>query len=100
MLAMEAGLTDGGTRERIQALTRSGVLSREQADNLASSFNYLVHQRLRSQVVALRRQRTPDNYVELDQLNRMEQGRLRLALDEVATFQTFLTRRYQLDLLR
>ena len=100
ILSLEAGGLEGGTRERILSLVERGVLRRNEAEDLDASFHFLVHVRLRGQVEAVRKERTPTNYVALDQLNRMEKGRLRLALEGVAKFQTSLKLRFSLDLMR
>jgi CBS domain-containing protein len=99
VLALEAGILNGGTRERLQGLTAGKVLERDQAQDLEASFDFLVFLRLRCQVRAIREGREPTNYVSLDHLNRMEQGRLKLALEEVRSFQTFLQRHFRLDLM-
>ena len=99
VLALEAGILEGGTRERLQGLVAAEVLGREQADDLEASFDFLVSLRLRAQVAAIRAGREPTNYLALDHLNRMEKGRLRLALEGVDSFQDFLSRRFQLDLV-
>lgn len=98
VLALEAGILQGGTRERLAALVAAKVLDRKQVEDLEASFNFLVFLRLRSQVAAIRAGRPPDNYLTFDQLNHMERGRLRLALEEVASFQEKLRLHYQLDL--
>lgn len=100
VLALEAGIVDGGTRERINALVDAGTLDRIHADDLEMTFNFLVHLRLRNQVAAIREGRAPTNFIDLKQLNRMEMGRLKLALEGVRTFQEFLSLRFQLELLR
>ena len=98
VLALEAGILKGGTRERLEALVAAKVLERKLANDLEASFNYLVFLRLRCQVAAVREGRTPDNYLSLDRLNHMERGRLRLALEEVGDFQEVLSLHFQLDL--
>ena len=100
VLALEAGIFEGGTRERMQTLVTARVLEKQQAEDLEASFNFLVFLRLRSQVAAIRAGGEPSNFLALDHLNRMEQGRLRLALEEVGAFLDFLQRHYQLDLMR
>jgi CBS domain-containing protein len=99
VLALEAGILNGGTRERLQGLVEAKVLAAEQAQDLEASFDFLVFLRLRCQVRAIREGREPDNYVSLDHLNHMEKGRLKLALKEVRSFQTFLQRHFQIDLM-
>lgn len=100
VLALEAGVFGGGTRERLQTLVAAKVIGREQAEDLKASFDFLVFLRLRSQVAALRDGRPPTNDLSLDQLNRMETGRLRLALEGVANFQEYLRSHFGLDMVR
>jgi CBS domain-containing protein len=99
-LALEAGAMDGGTRERMQLLVTAKVLDRQQVEDLEASLNFLVVLRLRAQVEAIRAGRNPTNHIALEHLNRMEKGRLRLALEGVGALQDFLKRRFQLDLVR
>lgn len=100
VLALEAGELDGGTRERIAFLTRKGVLGKDLSEDLAESFDFLVHLRLRGQVAAIDSGKPPSNYIYLGQLNHMEQGRLRLAFEAVSSFQEFLNQHFQLDFVR
>ncbi|WP_305045135.1 putative nucleotidyltransferase substrate binding domain-containing protein [Geoalkalibacter sp.] len=99
VLALEAGLMQGGTRERMKGLLDAGVLEPKQFEALEASYNFLVYLRLRGQVAALRDGREPSNYISLDQLNRMEAGRLQLALQEVGKFQDYLRMHFQLNYL-
>jgi CBS domain-containing protein len=100
ILALEAGEMGGGTWERIRLLAERKVLTREEADDLEASFNFLVILRLRGQVAAIREGRAPVNHIGLNHFNRMEKGRLRLALEGVRTFQGFLKRHFRLDMIR
>ncbi|THF64277.1 putative nucleotidyltransferase substrate binding domain-containing protein [Pseudothauera rhizosphaerae] len=95
-MALRAGIVDGGTRDRILGLCEAGVLDSQQAENIVAAFDFLVGLRLRAQLLALEEGREPSNHLPLDHLNRIEKGRLRLALEEVQTFQTFLRNRFQL----
>ncbi len=100
VLALEAGIVNGGTYERLAALVAAGVFTRARADDLETSYSTLVYFRLRSQVAAIREGRTPNNFIDPEQFSRTERGHLRLALEGVETFQEFLNLRYRLDLLR
>jgi CBS domain-containing protein len=84
----------------MEALVAAGVLKPEQMANLRAAFDFLVVMRLRGQIEALRAGRKPGNYISLARLNVMEQGELRLALQEVANFQSFIAQRFKLQLLR
>lgn len=99
-LAMEAGIMDGGTRERIVALVEKDVLTQKLADDLEASYNFLVFLRLRCQVEDIRAGNQPSNYITLAKLNHMEKGRLKLAFEEVNEFQEFLTVHFRVHLLR
>jgi CBS domain-containing protein len=98
ILSLETGCLKGGTLQRIQCLVEADVLSPREAQDLEASFNFLVLLRLRGQVEALRKGQVPTNHLALDGLNGQEQGRLRLAMKEVRTFQDMLKRRFRLDL--
>ncbi|WP_114649266.1 putative nucleotidyltransferase substrate binding domain-containing protein [Pseudothauera hydrothermalis] len=95
-MALRAGIQDGGTRARILGLCEAGVLNAHQAENLIAAFDWLVSLRLRAQLLALEEGREPSNRLPLDHLNRIEKGRLRLALEEVKAFQNFLRHRFHL----
>lgn len=96
-MALQAGVGEGGTRGRVLGLQDAGILSAEQADNLVAALDFLVTLRLRAQLLALEEGREPDNYLPLERLNRIEEGRLKLALQEVERFQGFLRSRFHLN---
>ena len=99
-LALEKGITEGGTCERIRALVKAGVFKQSMADDLEASYNFLVFMRLRCQVEAIRAGNEPSNYITLFKLNHMEKGRLKLAFEEIKEFQEFLSIHFRLELLR
>lgn len=99
VLALEAKILDGGTLERIARLVEAGVLSMVEAENLREAFDQLIALRLRFQVESLREGKPPGNHIPLDRLNGVETERLRLALEEVRSFQRLLKRRFQLGLI-
>ncbi len=100
VLALQAGILDGGTRERMEKLLALKVLRQEQAQDLQASFDFLVYLRLRAQVRAIQAGREPTNHLCLDHLNRMEKGRLKLALEEVKSFEGYLEHHFKVNLLR
>jgi CBS domain-containing protein len=96
ILALANGIQETGTTQRIEQLTKREVLAQKEADDLIASFYALVHFRLRTQVDAINSGRQPDNRITLAGLNRMEQERLRAALEGVRSFQKSMGNRYQL----
>jgi len=99
-LAMEAGITTGGTRERIEALVEGGILKQNVADDLEASYNFMVFLRLRCQVDHIRAGGQPSNYITLAKLNNMEKGRLKISFEEVNEFHEFLRVHFRVHLLR
>jgi len=99
-LAIQQRRLDGSTSQRLDALRGETLLKEREADDLEAAFEFLVQLRLRSQVEDIREGRTPDNYVPLDRLNAMEQGRLKIALGSVERFQGFLRHHFGLHLVR
>ncbi|MBW6511070.1 MAG: CBS domain-containing protein [Desulfuromonadaceae bacterium] len=99
-LALEAGVMEGGTIERIQGLVKASVFKQSVADDLEASYNFLVFLRLRCQVEALRAGREANNYISIGRLNHMEKGRLKLAFEEINKFHELLRSHFMLQLLR
>ncbi|MDX9706157.1 MAG: putative nucleotidyltransferase substrate binding domain-containing protein, partial [Azospira sp.] len=99
-LAIQGRQLDGSTSARLDALRAAGVMKAKEADDLEEAFEFLVQMRLRSQVEDIREGREPDNYVPLDRLNAMEQGRLKIALASVEKFQGFIRHHFGLHLVR
>lgn len=99
-LAVEARNLEGSTHDRMERLAAADVLKPPMAANLLASFDFLVRMRLRTQVEAVRAGRAPDNYLALAQLNVIEQGELKLALEEVGKFQQFIKHHFKLHLVR
>ncbi len=100
VLALEEGVIDGGTRGRVAALVKGGVLTQDKADDLLGCYDTLVTFRLRCQIKALQEGRKSDNYVNPQALTRTEKGQLRLALEGVRDFQEFISMRFGLALMR
>ena len=99
-LAIEARKLDGSTHDRMEALVAAKVLKAGDAADLRASFDFMVKLRLRGHVEALRAEATPTNYISLELLNAMEKGELKLALEGVARFQSFIKHHFNLQLLR
>lgn len=97
ILSLGHGVRETGTAQRIERLVELEVLNQTEADDLTASYYALVYFRLRTQVDAIASGRQPDNRISLAGMNRMEQGRLRTALEGVRSFQENLGRRYRLS---
>ena len=96
ILSLGNGVQETGTAQRIGRLVELGVLDQKEANDLTASFYSLVYFRLRTQVDAVNNGRQPHNRIMLSDMNRMEQGHLKSALEVVRSFQENIGRRYQL----
>lgn len=95
-MALQTGISDGRTYDRVRGLQQAGILQPHQAESLLAAFDFLIGLRLRAQLLTLERGEPLTNYLSLDHLNRIEVGRLKLALEEVKHFQAFLRQRFHL----
>jgi len=66
VLALQHGLPETGTLERLEALARANVLNRPMAEGLCEACAFLQTLRMRAQAAALGRGETPDNAIRPD----------------------------------
>ena len=100
ILALSAGMLGGGTHQRLAFLQQQDILSRAQVGDIEASYNLLTFLRLRGQVDSAAAGREITNYILPGALDRVEKGRLKLALEVVKSFQGMLKQHFQLDMLR
>ncbi|WP_303720725.1 DUF294 nucleotidyltransferase-like domain-containing protein [Malonomonas rubra] len=99
-LALEIGVLEGSTTDKLKVLQEQEVLNEKQVGDLDAAFNLLTFFRLRSQIAARVAGRDPDNHMAPSSLNRVERGRLKVALEVVESFQGSLSSHFQLNMLR
>jgi PAS domain-containing protein len=85
-----------GTLDRIELLTRAGVLQPASAAELSLAFEMLSRWRLRHQAVKLASGQHPDNHVNPAELTEIEQAALRKIFEQITVFQS----RMRLDFTR
>ena len=100
IMALSAGMLGGSTYDRLAALEKRDILSHAQASDIEASFNLLTFLRLRGQIASAAAGREVTNYISPGSLNRVEKGRLKLALEVVKTFHGILRYHFQLNMLR
>jgi CBS domain-containing protein len=98
-LALELGTLGGSTHDKLTILQERGVLDGKQVDDLEAAFNLLSFFRLRGQIAAAAAGRTPDNFLSPSALDRVEKGRLQIALEVVQSFEGTLRAHFNLSLL-
>ena len=99
VLALEAGIIDGGTNEKISKLLHQGVVPEDQLSDVEASFNFFVSMRLKSQLRQVAAGHEPTNYIDPYQLDEVERERLKVAFSMVKSFQSFLSSKYNTNYL-
>jgi len=74
--ALQHGLVETGTVERLRALTSLGVFSEERYLELEHAFNYLMELRFWDQIDSLRRNEPMDNNIYMEDLIHVEESTL------------------------
>jgi len=88
VLALEAGLTETNTIERLKLLRER--IGKEFTEELIEAFKLLQTVRLKSQVDKIKRGLEPDNYVNPEKLTKFERDLLKDAFKVVSRFQELL----------
>lgn len=99
VLALQHGLPETGTLERLEGLARAGVLNRPLAEGLCEACAFLQTLRMRAQAATLGRGETPDNAIHPEELSKFDSERLRAAFKLVAEFQDLLSGAFALHLM-
>ncbi len=93
-LALKGQVEETGTLTRIEKLTEKALLPPDISQNLKEAFEFLQQVRLKSQVKKLREGKRPDNYVNPEEMSKLERDLLKDSFKIVEEFQAFLDRRY------
>lgn len=99
LLALEVGVVDGTTWDKLELLGKRGVLSAIDLETVEESFSYLVRLRLQRQLKAMAAGKKASNHVDPLIMTDRERDRLRAALKGVATFLNIIRDHYQLNLI-
>ncbi len=98
-IAIEKGLAETSTADRIDALARNNTLGEELAGDLKSALSYFMEVRLRSQLTAIKTGRHDEEaIVRLSELSTRDRDLLRDALKVVKRFRETVRSRYHLGL--
>ena len=97
VFAVEAGLPQVGTRERLTAAAGAGTVSRQGAADLHDAFEFLTNIQLQHQEAAVNAGREPDNHVNPKELSRLDREHLRDAFSVIRRMQQGLATRYPIS---
>ncbi|MEZ4869620.1 MAG: DUF294 nucleotidyltransferase-like domain-containing protein [Caldilineaceae bacterium] len=85
--ALAAGSRERSTLERLVIAAEFGTISKEGAEILSETFQFLMNMRLRQQLAALRAHRPPTNLVQIDALSPVERRHLKEAFSSIRQLQ-------------
>jgi CBS domain-containing protein len=91
--ALEAGIDEANTRERLILAREAGKLSEDGFRDLIDAFDLISTTRLRHQAEQIRKGETPDNFMPPSVLSDLERNHLRDAFVVVKTLQSALAHR-------
>lgn len=98
--ALAAGSRERSTLERLVVAAEAGTISREGAENLAETFQFLLRLRLRQQLADLQVGIAPSNLLTLDALSGMEQRYLKDALVNIRQMQNGIGAAFNTGVMR
>jgi len=78
--SLAAGSRERSTLERLVVAADAGTMSRQGAENLAETFQFLLRLRLQQQLADIRAGKAPTNHLRLKELSSLEQRHLKDAL--------------------
>lgn len=96
VLALSAQIKNASTHERLQQLTKKGIISPKDAEVWSDAYRYLQLLRLQLHQRQKNNQQSLSNTLQLDDLNQLHSRMLRESLRQVRYIQAFLTYRYRL----
>lgn len=93
-LALKHHVSETNTLQRMDRLKEKGVLYEELYENLREAFLLLQEIRLKAQIEKMQKGEPPDNYVNPEELTKIERDLLKDAFKVVEEFQSFIETRY------
>jgi len=99
LTALEHGIRETNTIERLHALAEANALPREQAQELEHTYEFLMLLRLRHQMQQASERVKPDNFLNPNALNSIERTTLREAFQTVSRYQADIAERFMVSRL-
>jgi CBS domain-containing protein len=99
VLALEAGIMEGGTVDKISRLMGRGVVPDDELHEVEASLDFFIYLRLKSQIEQASKGLEPTNFIDPLKLNEVERERLKVGFSMVKAFQSFLADKYKVSFL-
>lgn len=98
-LALEKGIKETNTFDRIKALNNKGYFDREFASELIEAFTFLLTLRLNLQLQKIEQKKVPDNFLNPMKLSKFERDLLRDVLKLVNKLKKQITYHFKLNMV-
>lgn len=98
-LALEKGIDETNTLDRIKALNNDGYFDREFASELIEAFTFLLTLRLKLQLQKIEQKKAPDNFLNPMELSKFERDLLRDVLKLVDKLKKQITYHFKLNMV-
>jgi CBS domain-containing protein len=99
VLALEAGIMEGGTTDKIVKLMGRGIVPDDELHEVDASLDFFIYLRLKSQIEQASKGLEPTNFIDPLKLNEVERERLKVGFTMVKAFQSFLADKYKVSFL-
>jgi CBS domain-containing protein len=99
ILALEAGIMDGGTSDKINKLMGKNIVPDDELHEVEASLDFFIYTRLKSQIKRASMDLEPTNYIDPMELSEVEREKLKVGFSMVKTFQNFLSERYKVSFI-
>ncbi|HEX8948065.1 MAG TPA: DUF294 nucleotidyltransferase-like domain-containing protein [Dissulfurispiraceae bacterium] len=96
LFALERGVRETSTLERIEALRDKHTLVKEYSDELEHAFEFMTLLRIHHQVEQMEKGKDPDNFINPNTLSNLEKKTIKDAFNLISTIQGFIIERYKM----
>ena len=95
LFALEKGVRETSTLERIEALRPNNTIIREYAEDFSHAFEFIMLLRIHHSYAQIGRGETPKNFIDPSQLSNLEKRSLKEAFTLIEKVQDLITERYK-----
>lgn len=88
--ALKNGVEISNTIERLEFLHKMNIIPSATFEKILDAYNFLMLMRFKHQAIAISKNKTPDNYINLKDLSDIEQTTLKKIFSQISTFQSKL----------
>jgi CBS domain-containing protein len=95
LFALEKGIRETSTLERIESLRSRHTIVEEYADNLVQAFEFIMLLRVHNQYAQIRSGESPDNFINPNRLSNLEKRSIKEAFQLITKIQDMIIELYK-----